>query len=82
MASDDLDPSLTIGDLTRSGARLGFYCAACGRFRYLKADQLPDGQNVKALAEELSCIRCWSMDVATRPVHRDVRTGYWPAESG
>jgi hypothetical protein len=74
--------NLTIGDLSRSGARLGLYCDACGRFRYMKADRLDEGQNVRALAKRLSCIRCWSEDVATRPVLWDVRSGRWPAESG
>ncbi len=75
------DPDLTIGDLARSGRRLGLYCTACGRFRYMKADHLAADQNVRALAKGLSCIRCRSVDVATRPVRRDAQSGYWPAES-
>ena len=80
--SDEQDADLTIGELTASGARLGLYCDACGRFRYMTTDRLPEWQIVKTLADKLSCIRCWSDDVATRPVRKDARTGYWPAESG
>ena len=82
MTNEDAEPDLTIGDLVARGDRLGLYCDACGRFRYMKTDSLAAGLNIKAMAEKLSCIRCWSEDVATRPVRRDARTGYWPAESG
>jgi hypothetical protein len=82
MMNKDADAGLTIGDLAPSGGRLGLYCAACGRFRYVKTGRLPDDQNVKALADRLSCMRRGSKDVATRPVHRDIRTGHWPAEGG
>jgi hypothetical protein len=64
------------------GDRLGLYCDTCGRFRYMKTESLPGCLNIKRMAEKLSCIRCWSEDVTTRPVRRDARTGYWPAESG
>jgi hypothetical protein len=80
--SDDAGICLTIGDLALGGARLGLYCAACGRFRYVKTGRLPEDQNVKALADGLSCMRCGLNDVATRPVHRDIRTGRWPADGG
>ena len=79
--SEPSDLDLTIGDLARSGGRLGLYCRACGRFRYMKVRDMADDQNVGALAEALSCLRCRSRDVATRPVRRDARTGFWPAES-
>jgi hypothetical protein len=82
MTSEEQDADLTIGELLESGARLGLFCDTCGRFRYLTTDRLPEQQVVKALADKLSCLRCWSADVATRPVRRDARTGYWPAESG
>jgi hypothetical protein len=82
MINDPTDAGLTIGALMASGARLGLVCDACGRFRYVKTDSLPEDQIVKAIADRLSCIRCWSDDVSTRAVHRDARTGYWPAESG
>ena len=76
------ESDLTIGDLVARGDRLGLYCEACGRFRYIKTDSLSGSLKVKSIAEKLSCIRCWSADVATRSVQRDARTGYWPAESG
>jgi hypothetical protein len=82
MTNEDAESGLTIGDLVARGDRLGLYCDACGRFRYMKTENLPSSLNIKGLAEKLSCIRCWSPDVATRPVRRDARTGYWPAESG
>jgi hypothetical protein len=82
MTSEDAEPDLTIGDLVARGDRLGLYCDVCGRFRYMKTDSLPGGLNIKGMAEKLSSIKCWSEDVATRPVRRDARTGYWPAESG
>jgi hypothetical protein len=80
MTNDDVN--LKIFELLASGARLGLFCNACGRFRYLTTDRLSDNQIVKAIADKLSCIRCWSDDVSTRAVLRDARTGYWPAESG
>jgi hypothetical protein len=76
------DDGLTIGDLAAAGARLGLFCEACGRFRYMTAGRLPEDQNVKTLADKLSCLKCRSADVSTRPVRRDAHTGYWPAESG
>jgi hypothetical protein len=79
--SEPTDGDLTVGDLAVSGARLGLYCGACGRFRYMKVVGLADDQNVKAIADKLSCIRCWSSEVTTRAVRRDPRTGFWPAES-
>jgi hypothetical protein len=82
MKNENAEPNLTIGDLVARGDRLGLYCDACGRFRYMKTDNLPGSLIIKGMAEKLSCIRCWSEDVATRPVRRDARTGYWPAESG
>jgi hypothetical protein len=69
-------PDLTIGDLVVTGDRLGLYCDACGRFRYMKTDGLPGSLNINGIATKLTCIRCWSEDVATRPVRRDARTGY------
>lgn len=78
----DKQADLTIGELVASGGRLGLYCEACGRFRYMTTDRLPEKQIVKTLADTLSCIRCWSAEVATRPVYRNAKTGYWPAESG
>jgi hypothetical protein len=82
MTNEDAETDLTIGGLVARGDRLGLYCDACGRFRYRKIDNLPGSLNIRGMAEKLSCIRCWSEDVATRPVRRDARTGYWPAESG
>jgi hypothetical protein len=82
MTNEDAEPDLTIRDLLARGDRLGLYCDACSRFRYMKTDNLPGSLNIRGMAEKLSCIRCWSPDVATRPVRRDARTGYWPAESG
>jgi hypothetical protein len=78
--SDGAD--LTIGDLLAGGARLGLFCDACGRFRYMTTDRLSEKQIVKKVAEKLSCLRCRSNEVTTRPIHRDATTGYWPAESG
>jgi hypothetical protein len=80
MTSEDAESELTIGDLVARGDRLGLYCNACGRFRYIKTGNLPGSLNIKRMAEKLSCDRCLSEDVATRPVRRDARTGYWPAE--
>jgi hypothetical protein len=82
MTNDPTDAGLTIGDLLTAGARLGLFCDACGRFRYMTTDRLPTGQIVAAIGDKLSCIRCWSDDVSTRAVRRDARTGYWPAERG
>jgi hypothetical protein len=79
--SDPIDAGLTIGDLARSGARLGLYCTACARFRYLTFDRMPEQQIVTAIADKLSCVKCRSSEVSTRPVLRDAKTGYWPAES-
>jgi hypothetical protein len=82
MTTEDAEPHLTIGALIATGDRLGFHCAACSRFPYMKTDNLPGSLNIKGMAKRLSCIRCWSPDIATRPVRQDARTGYWPAESG
>src|SRR5580704_19710971 len=64
MTNEDVESGLTIGDLVARGDRLGLYCDACGRFRYMKTDNLPGSLNIKGMAERLSCIRCWSPDVA------------------
>jgi hypothetical protein len=82
MTNENAEPDLTIGDLVARGDRLGLYCDACSRFRYMRTENLPGSLNIKGMADQLSCIKCWSPDVATRPVRRDARTGYWPAESG
>jgi hypothetical protein len=80
MTNENAEPDLTIGDLVARGDRLGLYCDASARFRYMKTNN--PSRSLKGMAEKLSCIRCWAPDVATRPVRRDARTGYWAAESG
>jgi hypothetical protein len=81
MTSAALNTNMTIAELIASGARLGLFCDACSRFRYIRTDSISGELSVAAIAEKLSCVRCWSPIVATRPVQRDPQTGYWPAES-
>jgi hypothetical protein len=81
MTSVALNTNMTIAELIESGARLGLFCDACSRFRYVRTDGISGELSVAGIAEKLSCVRCWSTTVATRPVQRDPRTGYWPAES-
>jgi hypothetical protein len=77
-----LDADLTIAELIEIGGRLGLFCDACSRFRYVRTDGISGELSVADIAEKLSCVRCWSPIVSTRPVQRDPKTGYWPAESG
>jgi hypothetical protein len=50
ISEDDDDANLTASELLARGARLGFFCDACGRFRYLPTDHLPEDQIAKAIA--------------------------------
>jgi hypothetical protein len=48
----------------------------------MTTDRLLENQIAKAIADKLSCIKCWSGEMSTGAVRKDARTGYWPAESG
>jgi len=72
----------TVADLLAGGLRLGLTCGDCGRFRYLRLDRMSAQTVIDDLAQQLACSRCRSAEVALRPVQRDRRTGFWPAESG
>jgi hypothetical protein len=62
MTNENAEPDLTIGDLVARGDRLGLYCDACSRFRYMRTENLPGSLNIKGMADQLSCIKCWSPD--------------------
>ena len=51
---------VTLGDLRRSGQRVGFFCVSCNTVTYKSADEvsLPDNFDVQYLAAVLPCPEC------------------------
>ena len=75
------DPApVTIGEVRTSGRRLGMYCQACNRFRYLALDRYEDGTLVGEIGKTLICSRCRSKGVEAKVIERDPKSGFWPAE--
>jgi hypothetical protein len=71
---------MTVGELRAAGLRLGMYCAACSRFRYLGMDRYEDESLVDEIGKTLICSRCRTRGLAVRAIERDPNTGFWPAE--
>jgi len=71
---------ITVGELRRSGSRLGMHCAGCSRFRYLGMERYEDDSVVSEIGKTLICRRCQTRGLEVMVVDRDTRTGFWPAE--
>ncbi len=72
---------MTIFEVAERNMRLAIYCESCGRLRYLKASY-PQSSRLADLSRGMRCTRCRSDEVEVRPIARDARTGFWPAEAG
>lgn len=70
----------TIAEVKNDGLRLVIDCGHCHRVRYLSMNRFGDDENVEDLAAEMKCTRCLDPGVTVRIIHRDEKTGFWPAE--
>ncbi len=70
----------TIADVKDEGLRLAIDCGHCHRMRYLNIGRFDDAMRVEDLAADLKCTRCLDPGVIVRIIHRDAKTGFWPAE--